>query len=197
MFLSKSLSTQTLNYSFKLTYNIYIYILPPVEASRHRVHYSCQVDAPPQLKMVPDSINLQNISGQEVRTHPPMVMLAFISNILFILSWVPLFWVRTLTFFHCVRTFYSIRSFVPLNCGKTFWLVMMVLRWWQSHHCPAGGCQKLWEGWLVVIPVFSLCRRWGVGCDRLPEVTQEGPVEHAFSRQWWPTFCGQDFWLRR
>ena len=57
------------------------------------------------------------------------------SNILSIL-----FWVRAFTFFHCVRAFYSVRSFVPFNGGKTFWLVMMVLRWWQSHHCPTGGC---------------------------------------------------------
>ena len=36
---------------------------------------------------------------------------------------------------------------------------MMVLRWWQSHHYPAGGCQRLWEGWLAVIHVFSLYRQ--------------------------------------
>ena len=78
-----------------------------------------------------------------------------------------------------MRAFYSVRSSIPFNGGKTFWLVMMVLRWWQSHHCPAGGHQKLWEGRLAVIPIFLLCRRRGVGCDRLLEVTQEGPVEHA------------------
>ena len=86
-----------------------------------------------------------------------------------------------LTFFYYVRAFYSARSFVPFNGGKTFWLVMMVLRGWQSHHYPVGGCQRLWEGWLAVIFVFSLCRRRGAGSDRLPKVTQEGPVEHAFS----------------
>ena len=132
------------------------------------------MDAPLQLKMVPASINLQKMSGQGVRTHLPMVLLAFFSNVLSIL-----FWVRTLTFFHCVRAFYSVRSSVPFNGGKTFWLVMMVLRWWQSHHCPVGSCQKLWEGWLAIIPVFSLYRRWGVGYDRLLEVTQERLVEHT------------------
>ena len=111
-----------------------------VEASRHRGHYSYQMDAPPQLKMVPASIDLQKMSGQGVWTHPPMVLLAFISNALCILFWVLLCWARTLTFFHCVRAFYSVRSSVSFNDGKTFWLIMMVLRWWQSHHCPTGGC---------------------------------------------------------
>ena len=52
---------------------------------------------------------------------------------------------------------------------------MMVL----SHHCPISGCQILWRGWLAVIPVLSLYRRWNAGCDRLSEVTQYGPVESA------------------
>ena len=146
-----------------------------VEASRHRGHCSFQMDAPFQLKIIPASINLQKTFGQRVWTHPPMVLLA--SFLIFSLS---SFWVRKLTFFHCMRAFYSVRSSVPFNGGKTFWLVMMVLRWWQSHHCPLGGCHKLWEGWIVVILVFSLYRRRGVGCDRLLEVTQESPVEHAF-----------------
>ena len=89
------------------------------------------MDAPPQLKMVPASIDLQKISEQGVRTHPPMVLLAFISNVLCILFWVLLCWAR----------------------------------------CPDRGSGH--------IPVFSLCRRRGVDCDRLFEVTQEGPVEHA------------------
>lgn len=80
-----------------------------------------------------------------------------------------------------MKAFYSVKSFIPFNGGKTFWLVMMVLRRWQSHHYPAGGCQKLWEGWLAVILVFSLCRRRGAGRDRLSEVTQEGPVKRAFN----------------
>ena len=132
------------------------------------------MDAPFQLKMIPASINLQKTSAQGVWTHPPMVLLA--SSLIFSLSSL---WVRELTFFHCMRAFYSVKSSVPFNGGKTFWLVMMVLRRWQSHHCLAGDCQKLWEGWLAVILVFSLCRRQGVGCDKLPEVTQESPVEHA------------------
>ena len=132
------------------------------------------MDAPFQLKIIPASINLQKTFGQGVWTHHPMVLLD--SFLIFSLS---SFWVRKLSFFHCMRAFYSVRSFVPFNGGKTFWLVMMVLRWWQSHHCPIGGCHKLWEGWIVVILVFSFYRRRGVGCDRLLEVTQESPVEHA------------------
>ena len=111
-----------------------------VEVSRHQGHCSCQIDVPLQLKMVLASINLQKMSGQGVRTHPLMVLLT--SSLIFCLS---SFQVRALTFFHCVRAFYSVKSSVSFNGGKTFWLVMMVLRWWQSHHYPAGGCQKLWE----------------------------------------------------
>ena len=132
------------------------------------------MDAPSQLKIIPASINLQKTSRQGVRTHPPMVLLA--SFLIFSLS---SFCVRQLTFFHCMRAFYSVKNSVPFNGGKTFWLVMMVLGWWQSHHCPPGGCQKLWEGWLIVISVFSLYRRRGIGCDKFPEVTQESPIEHA------------------
>ena len=51
------------------------------EGSRHRDHCRCQMDAPSQLKMILPSFDLQKMSGQGVRTHPPMVLLAFISNI--------------------------------------------------------------------------------------------------------------------
>ena len=146
------------------------YVLKPL---RHRGYRSCQMDAPFQLKMIPALINLQKMSGQGVQTHHPMVLLAFspIFNLSSLLSKK----VYLLSLYE--GSLYSVRSSVPLNGGKTFWLVMMALRWWQSYHCPAGGCQKLWEGWLAIIPVLSLCRRRGVGCDRLPEVTQDSPVE--------------------
>ena len=52
-----------------------------VEASRHWGHCKCKMDASPQLNMVPVSFNLQKMFGQGVRTHPLMVLLAFISNI--------------------------------------------------------------------------------------------------------------------
>ena len=42
-----------------------------------------------------------------------------------------------------------------------------------------NGSWKVWRGWLAVILVLSLCRRWNAGCDRLSEVTQYGPVESA------------------
>ena len=51
-----------------------------------------------------------------------------------------------LLFFLREGPFYSVRSSTPLFNGvKTFWLVMMFLRWWQNHHHSAGGCQKSWE----------------------------------------------------
>ena len=59
---------------------------------------------------------------------------------------------------------------------------MMVLGGWQRHHNPAGGCQRLLEGWFVIILVFSLCKRRRAGRGKLPKVTQEGPVEHAFGK---------------
>ena len=43
-------------------------------------HCRCQMDTSLQLKMVPALFNLQKMSGQGVQTHPPMVLLAFISN---------------------------------------------------------------------------------------------------------------------
>ena len=52
----------------------------------------------------------------------------------------------SLLFFLREGLFYSVKSSTPLfNGGKTFWLVMMSLRWWQNHHHSAGGCQKSWE----------------------------------------------------
>ena len=53
-----------------------------VEGSRYQDHCRCQMDTPSQLKMILPSFDLQKMSGQGVRTHPPMVLLAFISNIL-------------------------------------------------------------------------------------------------------------------
>ena len=83
-----------------------------------------QMDAPFQLKMIPASINLQKTSGQVVRTHPPMVLLAFflIINLPFLLS------EKAYLLSSHEGPFYSVRSSVPFNGGKTFWLVMMALR---------------------------------------------------------------------
>ena len=128
------------------------------------------------------------MSGQGIQTHSPMVLLVLLSNIL-IFSLGP-FCLGMLTFFYCVRAFYNVRSFVSFNGGKTFWLVMMMLRWWQNHHYPAGGYQWLWEGWLAVILVFSLSKRRRAGGGRSPEVTQEGLVEHAFGKM--NNDCPQD-----
>ena len=61
---------------------------------------------------------------------------------------------------------------------------MIMLKGWQNHHYPAGGCQRLLEGWFVVIFVFSLYRQRRAGRGRSPEVTQDDPVEHAFSKMY-------------
>ena len=58
--------------------------------------------------------------------------------------------------------------------------VMMVFRGWQNHHYPAGGCQKLLGGWLVVSLVFWLYRRRRADYSRLSEKAWECPIEHAF-----------------
>ena len=47
-------------------------------------------------------------------------------------------------------------------------VVMMVLRGWQSHHYPAGGWQRLLGGWFAVTLVFSLYRRCRAGHLKRP-----------------------------
>ena len=94
--------------------------------SRYQDHCNCLTYTPPQLKMMLPSFDLQKMSRQVVRTHPPIVLLVLLSNIL-IFS-LGSFSLGMPTFFYCVRAFYSAKSFVPFNGGKTFWLVMMVLR---------------------------------------------------------------------
>ena len=86
---------------------------------------------------------LQKMSGQGVWTHPSMVLLAMVQRI----RPLPFFLSQIAYLSLCVKALlYSVRSSAPLfNGGKTFWLVMMSLRWWQNHHHPAGGCQKSWE----------------------------------------------------
>ena len=98
--------------------------LDSVEASRHRGPRDLQMDTPFQLKMIPASINLQKTSGHVVRTHHPMVLLAFslVINLLFLLS------KKAYPLSSHEAPFYSVRSSVLFNGGKTFWLVMMALR---------------------------------------------------------------------
>ena len=52
-----------------------------VEASRHRGPRGLHMDSPFQLKMILASANLQKMSGQDVWTHPPMVLLAMAQRI--------------------------------------------------------------------------------------------------------------------
>ena len=77
--------------------------------------------------MLLPSFDLQKMSGQGVRTHPPMVLLVLLSNNL--MFFMRPFSLGMLTFFYYVGAFYSARSFVPFNGGMTFLLIMMVLRW--------------------------------------------------------------------
>ena len=94
------------------------------EASRHRDPRGRQMDAPFQLKMILASINLQKTSEQVVRTHSLMVLLAFymVINLPFLLS------EKAYLLSSHGGPFYSVRSSIPFNGGKTFWLVMMALR---------------------------------------------------------------------
>ena len=112
-----------------------------VEGLSYRDHCNCLIDAPSQLKIIFPFFDLQKMSEQGVQTHSPMVLLVLLSSIL--MFFLGAFSLGMLTFFDCVRAFYSARSFVHFNSGKTFWLVMMVLRWWQSHHYLVGDCQRL------------------------------------------------------
>ena len=111
-----------------------------VEGLRYRDHCRCQMDVPSQLKMILPLFDLQKMCEQGVRTYHPMVLLAFISNIL-IFSLGPSFFGK-----ECLPSFIVWGPFIvsgalsPFNGGKTFWLVMMMLRWRQGHHYPAGDC---------------------------------------------------------
>ena len=110
-----------------------------VDALRPRDPRCCQMDAHFQPRLSSDSID----PTKDVRTHPPMVLLAMALEI------------KLLAFFQrqqayllpCVKVLlYSVRNSAPLfNGGKTFWLVMMSSRWWQSHHHLASSCQRSWE----------------------------------------------------
>ena len=125
----------------------------PLLCSNNNIDYLCWglvLLGPLQLPDGRASSIEDNISflwpAKDVRTGGPDTpsngfLLVLLSNIL--MFFLRPFSLGMLTFFDCVRAFYSARSFVPFNGGKTFWLVMMVLRWWQSHHYPAGDCQRL------------------------------------------------------
>ena len=109
---------------------------------------------------------LQKMSGQGVRTHPPMVLSAMSREI----KQLVFFQVQQAYLPPCVKVLiYSVRSSASLfNDGKTFWLVMM----------PLGGGRviitlqtavKDHGRLLAIIPVLLLYRRQNVGCGRLSE----------------------------
>ena len=62
--------------------------VPCVEGWSYQNHCSWLMYSPPQLKMILPSFDLQKMSGQGVRTHPPMPLLVLLSNILIFL-WAP------------------------------------------------------------------------------------------------------------
>ena len=94
-----------------------------VEGWRYQDHSSFLIYSPSQLNKMLPSFDLQKMSEQGVWTHPSMSLLVLLSSIL-IFSWGPSPHksLGILTSFNCVRAFYSARSFVHLNGGKTFWL---------------------------------------------------------------------------
>ena len=62
--------------------------IPFVEGWSHQSHYNFLTYSPSQLKMMFSSFALQKMSEQGVRTHPPMLLLVLLSNILIFL-WGP------------------------------------------------------------------------------------------------------------
>ena len=89
-----------------------------VEASRHWGHCKCKMDASPQLNMVPVSFNLQKMFGQGVRTHPLMVLLAFISNISLFSLKSSIFGQERLPFFTVLGSFIVSGALSPLMVGR-------------------------------------------------------------------------------
>ena len=139
-----------------------------------------QMDARSQPIQIPISIVpakgvRTGASGQGVRTHPQMILLAMereINQLVFYQvqqAYLPL----------CVKVhIYSTRSFVSLFNGKEiFWIVMMslgggraiiTLRAADRDRGRRRGCQRSWEvTFRHFIPVLSLCRWRNVGHDKL------------------------------
>ena len=136
--------------------------IPIVEASRPRDLRGCQVDACFQPRMISSSVN----PVKDVRTGcPDTPSDGFVSHSSEDQYATPFSESNSLPFSLREDPFYSVRSSAPLfNGGKTFWLVMLSLRWWQNHHHPAGGCQKSWEVTCHYSYPFALqaveCRLW-------------------------------------
>ena len=114
------------------------------------------MDAPPQPKMIHASVHLQKMSGHTLRW--------FCQSLL---------WWSICSFFLSQKAYLPLRMRKPFivsealplfNGGKIFWLVMMALRRWQSHHRSTGGCQKSWEMTCRRPHSFALqaaeCRLW-------------------------------------
>ena len=116
--------------------------------------------------------SLQKVSGQGVRTHPPMVLSAmYIERLSRLGSW-PFTRYSKLTFFLVWRFLFIVSEARPpsLMRGGLFGL-----SWWLQ-----GGGRAiitLWAAvrdlgrWLAIIHVLSHCRRWIVGGDLLPTLS--------------------------
>ena len=136
--------------------------------------------SPLQLRMMLPSFALQKMSGQGIRTHPPKPLLVWQFSILIFLG--PFFKNAYLFLWLDRRGPFIVSEASSLwrwEDSLTF-AVMMVLKGWQSHHCLAGGWQRLLGGWFVVTLVFLLCRQRRTGRGRSPEKTHKRPVKYTF-----------------
>ena len=114
--------------------------------------------------------SLQKISGQDVRTHTPIVLLAMAQEI----KLLTLFRDSQLTFLLVWRPFYIVSEALPPS--------LMVGRLFGSSWCPQGGGRAIITlqaavrdrgRRLAIAYVLSPCKQRNVGCDRLSGMTQQ------------------------
>ena len=123
-----------------------------------------------RIIVIPPS-SCKKMFGQDVWTHPPMVLLVMAQKI----KLLPFSWDLSLTFFFVWRPFYIM--------SETLLSSLMVGRLFGLSWCPQGGGRVIITlqavvrdcgRWLVIAPVLSLCRRRNVGYGRLSGMTQQG-----------------------
>ena len=116
-------------------------------------------------------LSLQKMSGQDVRTHPPMILLAMSLEI----KLSAFFRDNKLTFFLVWRS-----SYIVSEALSPF---LMVGRLFGSSWCPQGGGRAIITlqaavrdhgRRLAIALILSFCRRRNVGSGRLSGMTQQG-----------------------
>ena len=116
-------------------------------------------------------LSLQKMSGQDVRTHHPMILLAMTLEI----KLSPFFRDSKLTFFLVWRSSYIVSEALSPS--------LMVGRLFGSLWCPQGGGRAIITlqavvrdrgRQLAIAPILSFCRRRNVGGGRLSGMTQQG-----------------------